>query len=415
MRRVDPLSRLAGAAAAVALALALAVGCAPRSKPPLELVFATPWPDSALTSAVGRFEAENPGVRVRVDRLPAEAHADSLRAWFAAGPAPDLCAVGTGVMPGLLAAGVLSDWSAGVADQRDSLVGWEPCTVGDAVYGMPCQLAPFALYWDKALFARARLDTTRAPATWEETRRAALAVQRLGRGVHGYGVCANDRGRLIERFLPYAWGDSGEVLSAGLDSSRFDSPANRAALEFYVSLRRGGTIATAAALDREFLEGRLGMLVTGPWMLTALRAAGGARRIGVARVPAPAAGRGHAASLALGEVLVSFQSSRHKAEALRLARFLVRPDIATRLSIGLADRVPSNRGADSLAWFRGHPAPCTLVTQLETARWLPRHPRWDEMAAAVEDELEQALFERKTVARAAADADARIAELAGGR
>ena len=35
------------------------------------------------------------------------------------------------------------------------------------------------------------------------------------------------------------------------------------------------------------------------------------------------------------------------------------------------------------------------------------------MEAAIEDEVEQALYDRKTPARAVADANARIAELAG--
>jgi multiple sugar transport system substrate-binding protein len=402
------------AAFAALVALAAASGCAPRPRPPVELVFRSARPAEALAPLLRRFEAEEPGLRVRLEALPAAAARDTLAAALAAGRTPDLCEVSSSDMPALLASGALTDWSAGVASLRDSLRGWELCSVGDAVYGLPWLLDVRALHWDRALFARAGLDTTRAPATWDEVRRAAAAIERLGRGVHGYGVSAADRGRMFARVMPYAWGAGGALLSAGLDSARVDSPANREALEFILSLRGAGLVGMEDELDRAFLEGRLGMHVAGAGLRARLTAAA-ARRAGVALVPRPAADRGEHASFADGSVLVSFATSRRKPEAQRLARFLVRPEHAIGLARSLAVVQPSCAGTDTSAAYRDDPVGRVFVVQLATARFAPPHRDWVAMQADLEDEIEQALHGRKSAAQALADADARIAARLGRR
>jgi maltose-binding protein MalE len=52
-----------------------------------------------------------------------------------------------------------------------------------------------------------------------------------------------------------------------------------------------------------------------------------------------------------------------------------------------------------------------MIRQFETAHYTPNHPEWDAMEAAIEDEVEQALYHRKSAAQAVRDADAKIAAL----
>ena len=47
-----------------------------------------------------------------------------------------------------------------------TLRGWEMCSIGDALYGVPWVLGTRALFYNKTLFARAGLDSARAPDTW---------------------------------------------------------------------------------------------------------------------------------------------------------------------------------------------------------------------------------------------------------
>jgi multiple sugar transport system substrate-binding protein len=289
------------------------------------------------------------------------------------------------------------------------------CSIGDAIYGVPWVLETRALFYNKALMARARLDSTRPPETWEEFSRAAAAVQRLGRGVHGCGVPAGGRSVIAKTLLPFLWGNGGRVLSRDLRRAVLDSARNVEALEFYLGLRAVGTMGPQEALEREFKGGRLGFLIAGPRLCREIQRESPGLRYGVAQVPRPSGERGEHVCWAEGEVLASFNASRRKHEAIELARFLVRPDHALAVAAAAGSVVPATLGADTSAYFRARPGERMMVRQLETARFAPNHPAWSEMEAAIEDETEHALHDRKNAADAVRDAQVRLAELLGRR
>ncbi|HVP14171.1 MAG TPA: sugar ABC transporter substrate-binding protein [Terriglobales bacterium] len=385
--------------------------CAParRAPPPEEIVFWQPWPSGAIRPLLDDFERSHPGFVVRLRQLPAAMERDSIEAALAAGHAPDLCGIGSPEMCRLLAGGRLADWSAGVADLRDSLRGWELCSVGDALYGVPWLLEPRVLYYEKALFARAGLDSTRAPRTWDELARAAAAVQGLGHGIHGYGIPAGERGALAKDVLSFVCGVGGRVLSEDRRRAVFDSAANVRAIEFYLRVRRAALVASPDSLDREFRSGRLGLLQSGPGLLRRLRQDARGLRYGVAPVPTPAPDSG--ACWAGGEVLASFNASKHKHEALELARFLVQPPNARRLAVMIGSREPPTAGADSTEYYRARPRERMMVGQLRIACYAPSHPAWGEMEACIDDQVGAALLGGRTAAEVVDSVQARIQAL----
>jgi multiple sugar transport system substrate-binding protein len=413
MRSIAPVARSRWhrlPAAIVTLALGGVLACAPAKQ---EVVFWQFWPAEVVQPLVEKFEQENPGLDVRMEQLTWQSGLEKITAAIASGNVPDLCELGSTWMPRMLASGQLSDWSAGVADLRPSLRGWELCSVGDAVYGMPWVMGTRALFYNKALFARAGLDSTRPPETWEELRTAAAAIQKLGGQVRGYGVQAGERYVLFKKFMPFAWGNGGRILSDDLTTAVFDSPANRGALEFYMGLREVGLLERQDMLDRAFKEGRLGLQISGGWLFKSIPKDAPTLRYGVALVPRPDREHGTHASFAGGEVLVSFNGARHKQAALQLARFLARPENALALAVSAESVQPATVGAETLAFYRERPAQQVMIRQFETAVPTPNHPAWVDMEAAIEDEVEQALYDRKTAARAVADAQQRLAELLG--
>ena len=117
----------------------------------------------------------------------------------------------------------------------------------------------------------------------------------------------------------------------------------------------------------------------------------------------------------MSAVLVSFAASKQAAGALALARFLARPENAQALAAAAQSVQPATIGADSAAYYRDNPAQALMIRQFETAHFTPNHASWDDMEAAIEDEVEQALYGRKTAAQAVADAQQRLAELVGKR
>src|SRR5205085_9148675 len=132
---------------------------------------------------------------------------------------------------------------------------------------------------------------------------------------------------------------------------------------------------------------------------------------GVALVPRPEQERGFHASFAGGEVLVSFSASKRKRAALELARFLVRPENALALVAGARNVLPATVGAETTAYYRARPNEAFMIRQFDTAVPTPNHPAWIEMEAAIEDEVQQALEDRKSAAEAVADAQQKLAAL----
>src|SRR5207253_3246403 len=130
---------------------------------------------------------------------------------------------------------------------------------------------------------------------------------------------------LFKKFMPFAWGNGGTILSDDLSHSTFDSPQNDEALDFYLKLAKVGLVEHQDVLDREFKEGRLGLEISGAWLFKSIPKEAPGLRYGVALIPSPDVDRGTHASFAGGEILVSFQASRNKPGALELARFLVQP------------------------------------------------------------------------------------------
>ena len=406
MMRASRAAWLAGGAAWISLALS----CAP-ARPPEEVVFWQFWPSETVSPLLRQFEREHPALRVRMQTLTWRNGLDSITAAVAGGTPPDLCELGSTWVPRLMAAGTLADWSRDVRDLEPRLRGWELCSMAGRHYGLPWVIGTRVLFYNKTLFARAGLDSNQAPETWDELYDAADRIQRLGGGIHGYGVQTGEHEVLFKKFMPFAYGNGGRVLSDDLTRPDFDTARNRQALAFYLKLREVGMLGRQDSLDREFREGRLGLEVSGAWLFRSIPRDAPALRYGVALIPRPEAERGTHASIVGGEVLGSFTGSRQKAGALALARFLVRPENALALAQS-AMSVPATLGADTSEYYRERPEQQVMIRQLETAVPTPNHPAWVEMEAVIEDEVDQALHDRKSANRAVADAQRRLAGLA---
>jgi ABC-type glycerol-3-phosphate transport system substrate-binding protein len=398
------VSRPPGPLLLVALLLLPAGGCAPRRTAERPAVtFWTSWPRAAVAPLLDRFQAANPGVRVEMRELPAGALADSARAAVVAGHPPDLCQLPGEDLGEWLADGSLSDWSAGVADLRSQLRGWEQCMVGDAIYGLPWTLSAPVLVYDRDLFARAGLDSARAPATWAEVRAAALRVRRLPGVAHGLGLAWGSPAERTAGWLPWAFVADGAIPGAGGDSSRIACPGNEEALAFLASLRPALLLAPRDSLERAFVAGRLGMLLADATLAEAAARAG--RRPGAGLVPRPAEASGLSASPASGAVLASFTHSRRKEDALRLARFLVEPASALALSAAVPEALPSRVDADSVGAFAARPFAAIALRQLATARYTPRLRGWPALEARLGEAVGDVIEGRAGAAAALAAAD----------
>ncbi len=403
-----------GAAALFAVMLFAATGCAPkRVVERTPVAFWTSRSEASLAGAVRAFEEANPSLRVVLRTLPASELADSAEAALAAGRAPDLCEVSMEELEPWLERGVLTDWSAGVADLRPAMRGWESCMVGDAIYALPWTLRAPVLLYDRELLARAKCDSTQAPDSWDAFHTAASRVSRLRGGVRGFGIAAGTPAEYARAWLAWAPGAGGELVSSGLDSSRVASPANADALAFLQSLVPFSLVAAQDSLEREVVRGRLGLVIADASLALTARAAG--RSVGVAGLPSRGIDSLAYGPYASGEALVSFSASRRKEDALRLARSLVDPASLEAQAVAEPDLLPARVGADTLAAFRDHADAVAALRMLATARTRPRMRDWPRVEAHLGEAVEQVLAGRATPERALAWADTFVTSHLGDR
>lgn len=408
MSATRPWSALATRLMTLGLVLmaCLPIACARRATgTPRTVTFWVTEPIEAVAASVRRFEAATPGVVVELVSLPAASAADSLAAALAANHAPDLCQLHDAQVGPLMAAGVLSDWSAGVADRRADLRGWDLCMQGDAILGLPWLVRTRVLVMDSALAARAHVDASRPPASLAALRTTALAMSRLGHGVQGVGIARDDSGASVASVLPFLWSEGGELANATRDTSWLASAANRGALETLQTLRPALMLAPQAELERAFRAGRLGLVIAAPGFVARLAAQDRARAVVVGCVPRGTSDARPAVGWLGGEVLASFTGSRHKEDALKLARFLVSPPEAEAVARAGDDVLPATIASDTTAWVRTSVVRSAAVAQIASARAVPVHGQWPAMERVLARAFADVLTGRRSAADALASAD----------
>lgn len=381
----------------------LALGCSQGGGKAKERVaFWQFWPTEVMTPLVERFEAENPDLDVVMEQLTWQAGQEKITAAVASGKVPDLVELGSTWFPAFAHQGALADWTDSLGAMRDAYRLWELCEVSGRVHGLPWLAGTRALFYNKTLFAAAGMDSTTAPVTWDDLYEASARVHRLGEGVSGYGANAGERYILFKKYMPYAWSAGAELLSPDGKEVLFDSPASVEALRFYLRLSEVGRIDQQRQLDQAFLEGKIGCLLTGAWLLKQIPASASTLRYGVALVPRP--GRGRHVSFAGGEILASFQNSPNPGGAWRLASFLMRPENALHVSRETKSVQPTAIGAENDPYFAAHPEEKVFLEQLALSRTTPNHPAWGRMEGSIEGAVEEALYGRLTPEQAVAKA-----------
>ncbi|MEO6463515.1 MAG: extracellular solute-binding protein [Candidatus Eisenbacteria bacterium] len=373
------------------------------------VVFWQFFPSEQVEPVLAEFMKQNPDVEVRMEQLTWQSGLEKITAAVAAGNVPDLCELGSTWFPRFAHQGALADWSDSAATLAFDGRAAEMATLRGRMYGVPWLVGTRVLFWNKELFARAGVDTSRAPATWVELNEACRKVHALGGGVAGYGANSGERYVLFKKFMPYAWGNGGSVLDAGMTTSLFDSPANVGGLEQYLRLAKTvGRYDRQEQIDDAFIAGRIGATISGSWILRKAPKQAPGLRYGVALVPMPAADHAGAASFLGGELLVSFRRSANPSGAWRLARFLASKEAA--LAVARANQAvqPAASGAIDDPFYAGDPHQRVLLEQLRTAVPTPNHPAWLEMESAIEDEVEKALYGKVSAAQAIHAASERI-------
>lgn len=224
-----------------------------------------------LDTIVSAFEEENPGISVEVTTAPFDDYFTLLQADVVSGDAPDVFELNYENFVTYAANNTLlniSEYLSGDAPYYPRAL--EAFTYGGAQLALPETFSTVLLFYNADLFDAAGVEYPTDEWTWEDAVGAAEAISALGDDTWGLFSPV----QFWEFYKKAAQHGECEFFNEDMTESTINSEACVETLSMMVSFIEDGLMPSAAQLsgvsDSElFLNGNVGMLVTGIWMFGA--------------------------------------------------------------------------------------------------------------------------------------------------
>jgi multiple sugar transport system substrate-binding protein len=233
---------------------------------------------TAFAHLVSEYEAQNPGQKVDTLYVNSDNTLQKVLTAVRGGSAPDMAYLYGSWAPNVAQIPSVVDLTQVV---KQSGVNWNDfftgeravATVNGKVIGMPALVDNLAVVYNKTLFAEAHLPVPSANWTWSQFESDAKKLTITSTKQFGTAYVTPGSEDTVWHWEALLWEAGGSLLSADSKKAAFDSAAGLASLE---------TLRTMAVTDKSmyldptdsayanlFNSGKVGMLVTGPWDLSA--------------------------------------------------------------------------------------------------------------------------------------------------
>lgn len=319
--------------------------------------------EPTLDKVVEDFEAEYPNVDVELANVgTGNDHYVALQNAISAGSGvPDVAQMEYYALPQFSIGESLADLAPLGASELDSTYSpgpWGAVTDGDAVYGLPMDSGPMALFYNAKTFEKAGVDV---PATWEEFVTAAEKIHAHDKDT--YITADNGDAGFATSMIWQAGGHPFEVDGTDVTVDLADEGSAKFS-EMWQQMLDDDLVANVPAWTDEWFQGlgngEIAALVTGAWMPANLES-GAAPASGdwrVAPMPQWTAGAKETAENG-GSALSVTEASEQKALAYGFLEYANAGDgVATRLEGGnfpatLADLTDEEFLAEESEYFGG--------------------------------------------------------------
>ncbi len=329
-------------------------------------------------------------VTVKVEHLPWPEMQQQLITDISAGTAPDISHMATRWMAGFAKDGALAPIEGIMSDSFTN--SFVPTFLDlqkqdGHTWGLPIAASARGLFINKDLFAQAGIAN--APTTWDEAYAAAKKISALGEGIYGIGMQGHDLD--TEGYWFYSlWTHGGDILGAD-GQSGFASKEAIAATENYIRFIKGGvtqpgvTASSREDLQNLFAAGKMGMVLSGPWLNKQLSDESPDLAYSISKIPMESAD----ATYGVTDTISVLETSNNKEAAIKFLEFAFND--ANRLEFGKIEGfVPVLKSMSKEAFFTGDPNMAVFLEMSPVAHFAPLVPHWEEMADALKSGLSQA-------------------------
>lgn len=307
---------------ALVLVLTLALGGAALASTPGELLI---WADDTrapVMEDLGRqFEAEF-GVPVKVTELGFGDIRSQLAVAGPAGEGPDIIVGAHDWLGELIVNGLIEPIDLGDLAGDFEQVTLDAFTWGDQLYGVPIAFESIGLIYNKALVPT-------PPATWDELLDMAAALTDREQGYYGFLMQMPDPYHTFPLFSAtggYVFGTNPDGTLNPLDVGLNNEGSVRG-LEVFDHLIESGLLPVGTdynTMTSLFNQGRVGMIISGPWALDDAAAAG--IDFGFTRIPTIDGGQPAPFVGVQGFMVSAFSENKILAEVF-LKEFVVNTDM----------------------------------------------------------------------------------------
>ncbi len=272
-------------------------------------------------------------------------------------------------------------------------------------WGLPIAASARAMYWNKDLFEQAGVEP---PDTWDDAFVAAKAIADLGDDIFGFGI----QGAKIETeayFFYSLWSNGGDLFMDG--KSAIGSQEAQNALNLYRRFIDEGLAQPGIGghdrqeVEKIFKSGRLGFMLSGPWLVKQLAEEAPDVNYGIDAIPMGT----KRTTYGVTDTIVIFKSSKNPDGAWAFLEYMFSHE--ARVAFGENEGfIPVLKSVAADPLFADNEGLKPFVDQAPYANFAPMVPRWEEMASIIATAVQKVYVgdavASETLPAAAAEIDA---------
>lgn len=317
----------------------------------------------AMNELIKRFEAANPGIKVKHTTFPYADYQTKIAAAMPAGQGPDVVQLFYGWLDNFVSAKFIQplprDAFPHDVIEKEFYPIVQTMKRDGEYYGLPTAVRTLALFYNKKLFQEAGLDPNKPPQTLDEYLEAAKkTVKRDAAGnMLSAGAVIDMPGQDLHWWREVLLRQmGGKPYSDDSKTVAYDSEAGAKALNWYADLQRVHKVGQAGFMDEgqaAFRAGRAAMTVDGSFRLGAF---GGIKTFewGVAELPASADGkRSNFASYWVNAITAKPTGAKLEA-AKKFMAFTTSPE-AMQVWLDMVGELPARKAAAETEKNLAHP------------------------------------------------------------
>lgn len=349
------------------------------------------------------FMAREPGIKVRLFKVPSSSYLNKSIVMLASRTAPDVIRVDHYNFPNLVRKSYFYDLTPlaaadpGFHESDFFPTAVEECKFKGRLYALNVLLGGIIIYYNKTLFMKAGLPDPNMLAqkgewTWERLRQCARTLTQTGPDGR-----TTQFGLQLPGFPQYVvglWAYGGELLTLDGKRSALDTPEAARGFQFLADLRWKDRVAptpSQTALSAfNFESGNMGMLLDYMGLAPRLRKVVKDFDWDICPVPAGPAG---SRTILKGNQLVMYRECPHPDAAWKFMRYLTGPEAENLLYARLRRGAPSRKSVAYSKTFLTADAPPhntqAYLTAVLNGKELPIDARWAEWTQAMNTELEE--------------------------